>query len=84
MQHVLARVFGDSDMLFDRRSEQAIFAALAEAGVGPKLLVRLLLGNFGSLLHWSLVLSNILAMCNGQVSCGAFCYVGVTEGLPLA
>ena len=40
VQYVLARVFGTSGALFDRSEEQAIFAAVAQAGLGPKLLVR--------------------------------------------
>lgn len=37
---MLARIFGTSGALFDRSEEQSIFAAVAHAGLGPKLLVR--------------------------------------------
>lgn len=37
---MLARVFGEVDALFSREDEQRIFAAVARAGLGPRLLVR--------------------------------------------
>eukprot|EP00884_Botryococcus_braunii_P001066 jgi/Botrbrau1/10960/Bobra.0383s0014.1 len=37
-KHVLARIFGGGNVLFNRSTEQAIFGALGEAGIGPKLL----------------------------------------------
>ena len=40
LQYVLARVFGSTGALFERDAEQDIFAAVAHAGLGPKLLVR--------------------------------------------
>ena len=40
VQYVLARIFGTSGVLFEREEEQQIFAAVAHAGLGPKLLVR--------------------------------------------
>ena len=39
-QFVLVRIFGSSDALFSREDEQRIFRQVAEAGLGPKLLVR--------------------------------------------
>jgi hypothetical protein len=39
LQFVLARIFGSSGALFERDDEQQIFAAVAHAGLGPKLLV---------------------------------------------
>ena len=40
VQSVLARIFGSSGTLFERDAEQRIFAAVAHAGLGPRLLVR--------------------------------------------
>ena len=40
VQYVLARIFGTGGVLFDREEEQQIFAAVAHAGLGPRLLVR--------------------------------------------
>ena len=37
---MLVRVFGEVDALFSREDEQRIFAAVARAGLGPRLLVR--------------------------------------------
>jgi len=39
-QFVLVRVFGEADALFSRSDEQCIFAAVARAGLGPRLLAR--------------------------------------------
>jgi hypothetical protein len=39
-QFVLVRIFGSSDALFSREDEQRIFRQVAEAKLGPKLLVR--------------------------------------------
>jgi len=39
-QFVLVRVFGEADALFSRGDEQRIFAAVARAGLGPRLLAR--------------------------------------------
>ena len=38
-QYVLVRIFGTNDALFSREDEQRIFSAIAEEGLGPKLLV---------------------------------------------
>lgn len=35
----LARIFGGTEGLFERAEEQRIFAGVAQAGLGPKLLV---------------------------------------------
>lgn len=41
VQWVLIRIFGGDDSLFARRDEIRIFAAVAHAGLGPRLLVSL-------------------------------------------
>ena len=38
-QHALARVFGSAGGLFGRDDEQLVFSAVADAGLGPKVLV---------------------------------------------
>ncbi len=40
-RYVLARIFGGTEGLFAREEEQRIFAGVAKAGLGPKLLVRI-------------------------------------------
>ena len=40
--HALARVFGSAGGLFGREDEQQVFSAVADAGLGPKVLVRFL------------------------------------------
>jgi hypothetical protein len=42
LQFVLVRIFGTNDALFSRDDEQRIFRQVAEVGLGPKLLVRIL------------------------------------------
>ena len=37
--HALARVFGSAGGLFGREDEQQVFSAVADAGLGPKVLV---------------------------------------------
>ena len=39
LQWVLVRVYGGVDDLFEREAECQIFAAVAQAGLGPRLLV---------------------------------------------
>lgn len=41
LQYVLARIFGCCGALFERSDEQTVFAAVAHAGLGPRLLARL-------------------------------------------
>lgn len=38
--HALARVFGSAGGLFGREDEQQVFSAVADAGLGPRVLVR--------------------------------------------
>ena len=52
MQWLLVRVYGGVDDLFEREAECQIFAAVAQAGLGPRLLVSLALdGTAGCAAH---------------------------------